>query len=109
MRTISAPERDLDSQFLIVDRNEVIRQRVQQRLRLFKGEYEKDPELGVDYFGKIFGKRDRFVALKEIERYIRSVEGVTSIVRVNFTLRSNRRLEIYVEYCTSLLSDFIQI
>ena len=100
MTTLAAPNTDLLSQFVENNPNEVIRQRVQQRLRLIKGEYSGNPNLGVDYFGKIFGKRDRLVALKEIERNILSVDGVVSIHQVVVQLRTGRRLFIYVEYCT---------
>ena len=76
MRSISATKRDIDTPFGIAVGDEAIRQRVGQRLRLFKGEDPSNPDLGVDYFGKIFGKRNRLVAIKEIDRAVRSVQGV---------------------------------
>ena len=106
MSTISARGNDIDEVFNVVSGNEAVRQRIYQRLRLFKGEDPDNPNLGVDYFGKIFGKRDRTAAVQEIERAVLSVEGVVSVVSINYRFINTairgrqRRIEIDVEYCT---------
>ena len=105
MRSISATVRDIDTPFAIAVDDEAIRQRVGQRLRLFKGEDPLQPDLGTDWFGKIFGKRNRSDALREIDRSVRSVRGVFNVIRIEEVARTNddirqRRFKVEVEYIT---------
>ena len=104
MRTIAATVRDVDTPFDISVDDEAIRQRVGQRLRLFKGEDPLQPELGTDWFGKIFGKRNSAEALKEIDRSVRSVRGVFNVIRIEEVSgvedRRHRRFKAEVEYIT---------
>jgi len=62
--------------------DESLRQRIDCRLRLVKGEWFRDEESGTDYFGEILGKTTELQRRAEFRRRILGTEGVDSILQI---------------------------
>ena len=78
MRTLSAPDRDI--RFEIVSELEAVRQRIQQRLRFWRGEWFLDATEGVPYLTDLLGDRlDTGLVESVVRDQILSIEDVESI------------------------------
>lgn len=63
---------------------EAIGQHVRQRLSCFKGEWFLDGEVGVDWFGQVFGGRPERTAIGEAlaKRCVLTTPGVTGVIEM---------------------------
>jgi len=93
--TISAGD-DLAAGFAVVDGLEAVRQRVLQRLRLYRGESFIDAEAGVPYLTDLLGERlPSALAGSIIADQIRGVRGVVAVANVDAQLDpATRRLSV---------------
>lgn len=89
------------SDLTLVEGEEEIVQSVRIRLRTFLGEWFLDTTEGLDYFGKIVGKRRNAAERRrEIQRVILATQGVDSIETYTET-ENGTTIEIYVEVLTT--------
>jgi len=97
-RTISTGD-DLAAGFAVVDGLEAVRQRVLQRLRLFRGESFLDAEAGVPYLTDLIGERlPSALAGSIIADQIREVPGVLAVDNVDAQLDpATRQLSVTAE------------
>ncbi len=65
---------------------DAIAQRVAIRLRMFRGEWYLDADLGVDYAGRVLGVTDASRAEAEIKRAILGVPGIAELSSFTLTL-----------------------
>ena len=76
-----------------VDGAERVRQQVEFRLSLFRGEWFLDSEFGTPYLESILGKQITInAALAAIKSQIRQVDGVKSITEFSYQLDRKTRL-----------------
>ncbi|QKJ86691.1 Phage protein [Paramixta manurensis] len=82
-----------------VDGAERIRQQLEFRLSIFRGEWFLDSEFGTPYFQSILGKRLTINgAISVIKTEIRAVEGINDISNFRWSLdRANRKLSVEFE------------
>ena len=94
-RTISADD-DLAAGFTVVDGLESVRQRIRQRLRLFRGEDYRAFGTGTPYYGELLSTRlPPAVAGQVIADEIRGVQDVLGVTDVEAVLdRTTRRLRV---------------
>lgn len=97
-RTISAGV-DLAGGFVVAAGLEAVRQRVAQRLRLYRGEAFLNADAGIPYVGDIVGQRlPNTLAAAIIAAQIRSVPGVLDVIRLDVALNAQtRQLEVVAE------------
>ncbi|MYD94836.1 MAG: hypothetical protein F4Y02_14350 [Chloroflexi bacterium] len=97
-RTLSAGD-DLAPGFAVADGTEAVRQRVVQRLRLFRGEAFTDADAGVPYIPDLLGARlPSALAASIVRSVLLSVDGVEDVLRIEVDLDgSTRQLSIDVE------------
>ncbi|MCY3784561.1 MAG: hypothetical protein OXG79_12375 [Chloroflexi bacterium] len=95
-RTIAAADSDIATGFAVADGIEAVRQRVLQRLRLFRGESFLDAEAGVPYLTDLLGERlPSALAGSIIADQIRDVPGVLAVDNVDAQLDPRtRRLSV---------------
>lgn len=81
----------------VVTDAEAIGQHARQRLSCFMGEWFLDAEVGVDWFGRIFGGRPNLLPLGEAmaKRCLLTTPGVTAVteIRTEFD-QANRGMQI---------------
>ena len=101
-RTIAASDTDLADLFGVADGIEAVRQRVRQRLLLYRGESFLDAESGIPYLQGILGERlPRALAAVLIADEIRKVAGVESVVNVDTSFDpQTRRLSVVATVIT---------
>ena len=82
-----------------VDGAERVRQQLEFRLSLFRGEWFLDGDFGTPYFQSILGKQvTETGAISAIKAQILDVDGVTAINSFNWNFdRKNRRLTVEFE------------
>ena len=82
-----------------VDGAERVRQQLEFRLSLFRGEWFLDGDFGTPYFQSILGKQLTINgAISAIRREILDVDGVTGINEFTWSLdRANRKLSVEFE------------
>lgn len=80
---------------LIYD-NDEIRQRIRTRLTDVRGNWFRDLSYGTDWFGSILGKRSDLTRKAEIERVVRTTEGVAQVLKVDFQT-TGRSLDVDLE------------
>ena len=68
---------------LIYDDESLI-QRLWLRLSDVRGNWFRDTERGVDWFGSILGKRSDVVRRTELRRVVLATDGVAGVVRLEF-------------------------
>lgn len=81
----------------LVTEAEAIGQHARQRLTCFKGEWFLDGDVGVDWFGRVFGGRPERVALGEAmaKRCILTTPGVSGVVEMRTEFdQSSRGMQI---------------
>lgn len=75
-----------------VDGAERVRQQIEFRLSLFRGEWFLDGEFGTPYFSDILGKQVNInAALSVIKQQILEVDGVTKITDFSYRLDNKTR------------------
>ena len=75
--------------FVWLEDNDAITQLVRQKIKVFKGEWFLDLDLGIDYYGIIFPKASSdFARYLEFKRVVESVPGVISLVDFNIEVIS---------------------
>ena len=94
--TIDAPENDLGEGFEVIGGRESVRQRVLQRLLLFRGEWFLDTRAGVPYFDEIFTRPANVsIATSLLTSEIRAVEGVEDVFDVTVEIPDAERKLVY--------------
>lgn len=95
---------DKSGNFKLVDGAERVRQQVEFRLSLFRGEWFLDSEFGTPYLESVLGKQVTInAALSTIKTEILGVEGVTKIE--DFSYQLNRQTRLLTINC-SLQTDY---
>lgn len=106
-RTISAGDTDLSTVFGVASDIEAVRQRVRQRLLLYRGESFLDAETGVPYTGDILGRRlPNVLASAIIADQVRGVTGVDAVTNVDVVFDPSTRklsIEATVEAATTVV------
>ena len=92
MRTLGVEEPGHDIDLSVVDRLESVRQRVRQRLLLWRGTWFADVQAGVPYIEDVFGRQqDAGLAQRTITDILRTVEDVTDVREVLAALDETTR------------------
>lgn len=82
MQSLSAPDHDIE--FAIVTDLEQLRQRIQQHLRFFRGEWFLDTTEGVPYLTDLLGDRlDTSLVESVLYSQILEVDGVVSVSNIS--------------------------
>lgn len=72
---------------------DTIRQRLENRLRMVRGEWFLDVNAGTDYYGQIFGKRTFVQIDAELTRVILTTPGVLALRdNIEYNLDKQRRI-----------------
>jgi hypothetical protein len=78
--------------FVLVTGNDETLQRLTNRLKVFKGEWFLNPELGLDFYNEIANKKlTSKDPAREIQRVILETEGIDSIVSFSQTVNNTNR------------------
>lgn len=81
-----------DYDFLLTTKENVIAQRVQRHLLLFKGDYWLDTELGVPYYQSILGTKNSLDTVQAIFiNSITEVEGVDEVTKFDIAFNESTR------------------
>ncbi|AEX65692.1 baseplate wedge subunit [Xanthomonas phage vB_XveM_DIBBI] len=88
---------------VLIDGAERVRQQLEFRLSLWRGEWFLDPDFGTPYNQQILGKALSLSgALAAIKEQILDVDGVDRITEFNYTFeRKTRKLSVNFECSTS--------
>lgn len=91
-----------DGDIVLIDGAERVRQQLEFRLSLWRGEWFLDPSFGTPYENRILGKALTLEgAIAAIRTEIMAVEGVNTITRFDYTYeRKTRKLTIDFECAT---------
>ena len=102
MRTLSAPDGDLTTDLQLIDGVESIRQRIEQRLRFFRGEWFLDGEAGTPYYQTILasGAPDSLVEATLVHA-AREVEGVQTVRTIEIERSAARTLAVRMLIATT--------
>ena len=107
-RTISAGDTDLAEVFGVASDIEAVRQRVRQRLLLYRGESFLDASTGVPYTSDLLGRRlPNVLASAIIADQVRGVTGVDAVTNVDVVFDPRTRklsIEATVEAVTTVVS-----
>ena len=96
---------------------DAVAQGIRVRVRLIKGEWFRDPDLGVDWYGKILGQKyDASRVQSEIRRAISATPGVSEILSIstgfsseNRTLSVSWRVRVDLDGLTGEVVDSIEV
>lgn len=82
----------LNGDFVLVDGAERVRQQIEIRLNLWRGEWFLDSDFGTPYTSEVLGKGvNPEAAVSAIKREVLAVDGVTSIESLTYSVAKETR------------------
>lgn len=82
-----------NNDFVLASPNQIVAQRIKQKLLLNRGEWFIDTEVGIPYIEEVFVKNFSLTSIEALfVRAIREVKGVAELRDINVTLDKAKRI-----------------